>query len=180
MNKQIIEEEIKSLPLHEYAFLKPEDVVFSQEVRGICEGNSCGAYGSCWACPPALGSIEECRQRCLQYKDAFLFTTATKVKNSFDMQGWLEARKEHEKLTDQVGEVFRKHSINPLILSTEGCTVCKKCTYPDEPCRFPNKMYPATEGYGILVMQQAQLCNVAYNNGVNTVTYFSMVFFNSK
>jgi hypothetical protein len=40
-------------------------------------------------------------------------------------------------------------------------------------------MYPATEGYGILVMQQAKVCNIKYNNGVDTITYFSMVFFNT-
>ena len=179
MNKNIIEE-IKLIPIHEYTFLKPEDIVFSDEVRTLCEKNSCGMYGTSWACPPAIGSVEECRKQCIQYEDVFLFTTATTVKSSYDMQGWLDARKEHEKLTDQVGKVFRDNYENPLILSTEGCTVCKNCTYPNEPCRFPDRMYPATEGYGILVMKQAQLCNIKYNNGPNTVTYFSMILFNQR
>jgi hypothetical protein len=39
-------------------------------------------------------------------------------------------------------------------------------------------MYPATEGYGIMVMQMAPALNINYNNGANTVTYFSMVLFN--
>ncbi|NLZ93247.1 MAG: DUF2284 domain-containing protein [Firmicutes bacterium] len=175
-----IEAEIKLLPIHEYAFLKSEDLVFSEEVRILCEKNQCGMYGTCWACPPAIGSIEECRKQCMQYEDGFLFTTATKVKNRFDMQGWLDARKEHEKLTDQVVKIFRAHYKDLLILSTEGCMVCKNCTYPDEPCRFPDRMYPATEGYGILVMQQAKLCSIKYNNGPNTVTYFSLILFNRR
>ena len=178
MSKFSIEQEIKLLPIHEYAFLKPEEVIFSEEVREICEGNSCGMYGTSWACPPAVGSLEECQKQCLEYEDTFIFTTATQIKNSYDVQGWLEARIQHEKLTDKVGEVFRKYTKSPLILSTEGCNVCKSCTYPNEPCRLPEKMYPATEGYGILVMEQAQLCGIKYNNGINTVTYFSMIFFN--
>ena len=111
MSKFSIEQEIKLLPIHEYAFLKPEEVIFSEEVREICEGNSCGMYGTSWACPPAVGSLEECQKQCLEYEDTFIFTTATQIKNSYDVQGWLEARRQHEKLTDKVGEVFRKYAI---------------------------------------------------------------------
>lgn len=177
MNQKNIEDAIKHLPIHEYTFFKSEDVVFSDEVRSLCEKNSCGMYGTSWACPPAVGTVDECREQCGQYKNVFMFTTATKMKSGYDMQGWLSARKEHEKLTDQVAKVFREHYKDPLILSTEGCSVCTSCTYPTEPCRFPDRMYPATEAYGILVMKQAQICNIKYNNGINTVTYFSMIFF---
>ncbi len=34
---------------------------YSSEVRKICEGNSCRSYGTSWACPPAVGTLEECR-----------------------------------------------------------------------------------------------------------------------
>ncbi|WP_459931558.1 DUF2284 domain-containing protein [Desulfosporosinus burensis] len=60
---------------------------------------------------------------------------------------------------------------------TEGCNLCEKCTYPEKPCRFPNRMFPATESFGIMVIQQAPLCNIKYNNGANAITYFSMIFF---
>lgn len=180
MTRVKIEEEIRNLPVHEYAFFDSKDVVFSDEVRSLCEKNACGMFGTSWACPPAVGTVEECREKCGQYKHVFLFTTATKMKSSYDVQGWHDARIEHETLTDQVAKVFRETYEDPLILSTEGCSVCKKCTYPEEPCRFPDRMYPATESFGILVMQQAQRCHIKYNNGINTVTYFSMIFFNER
>jgi predicted metal-binding protein len=159
--------------------MKPADVIFSEEVRDICTQNKCGMYGSSWACPPAVGSVEECKARCLAYEYAFMFTTATKVRNRYDVKGWIHAAREHEKLTDRVADVFRSYDPGSLVLSTEGCHVCKACTYPNAPCRFPDRMYPATEGYGILVMQLAKACNIKYNNGADTITFFSMVFFNA-
>jgi predicted metal-binding protein len=179
MNKQTeIEKELAQLPILEYAFLKPSEIIFSKEVRDLCEGNSCGMYHKSWACPPAVGSVESCMEKCQGYDQAMLFTTATEMASSFDMKGWMRAREEHEALTDQVAAVFRSYDKDALILSTEGCTVCKKCSYPDAPCRFPDRMYPATEGYGIMVMQMAPALNIRYNNGANTVTYFSMVLYN--
>ncbi|WP_343029912.1 DUF2284 domain-containing protein [Alkalibaculum sporogenes] len=177
INTSKLNKELTQLPINEYVFFKSKDVIFSDEVRMICEKNGCGMYGTSWACPPAVDSIQRCKEQCLHYEHAFMFTTATVVKNSYDIQGWIDARREHEKLTDDVAKIFRSYYNNCLILSTEGCSVCKVCTYPNNPCRFPNSMYPATESYGILVMQQAQVCNIKYNNGPNTVTYFSMIFF---
>lgn len=173
-----IKHEITCISIHEYAFLKPDDVIFSDEVRDLCRKNTCGMYGTSWACPPAVGSIEECKAKCLLYKHAFIFTTVSKTKRKFDLEGWKRARIEHEKITDDVAKVFRYHAKESLVLSTEGCLLCKKCTFPDAPCRLPDRMYPATEGFGILVMKQAKECNIKYYNGPNTVTYFSMVFFN--
>jgi predicted metal-binding protein len=174
-----IQRDIEQLSIHEYAFMNSTDVIFSKEVRDLCKQNKCGMYASSWACPPAIGSLDDCKARCSAYRHAFMFTTATKVKKRYDFQGWIQARKEHEKLTDHVADIFRFYDADALVLSTEGCLLCKTCTYPDAPCRFPTRMYPATEGYGIMVMQQAKVCNVKYNNGINTVTYFSMIFFNA-
>ncbi|WP_303871077.1 DUF2284 domain-containing protein [Acetobacterium wieringae] len=173
-----IENELTKLPILEFVFFNSAEIIFAHEVRELCEGNSCGMYNTTWACPPAVGSIETCMKKCQAYNKAMLFTTATEMDSSFDMQGWLKARVEHEALTDQVADVFRRFDENALILSTEGCTVCKKCSYPDAPCRFPDRMYPAIEGYGIMVMQMASALKISYNNGANTVTYFSMVLFN--
>jgi predicted metal-binding protein len=174
-----IQNDINRLLIHEHVFMKSTDVIFLEEVRDICKQNKCRMYGSSWACPPAVGSVEECKTRCLAYEHAFMFTTTTKVKSRYDVKGWIHAREEHEKLTDHVADIFRSYDGGSLVLSTEGCLLCKACTYPNAPCRFPNRMYPATEGYGILVVQQAKVCNIKYNNGIDTITYFSMVFFNT-
>jgi len=144
----------------------------------LCEQNACGLFGTSWACPPAVGRVADCKIRCQEYAYAFMFTTVNNLNGQYDMKGWMDARKKHEKVTDTVVSVFRGYDKDLLALSTEGCTLCKKCTYPTAPCKHPDRMYPATEGYGVLVMEQARKYKVKYNNGANTVTYFSLIFFN--
>ncbi|MFQ6804175.1 MAG: DUF2284 domain-containing protein [Lachnospiraceae bacterium] len=33
-----------------------------------------------------------------------------------------------------------------LILSNEGCDLCSECTYPEAPCRFPDRSHGSIEG----------------------------------
>jgi hypothetical protein len=63
-----IQNDIDRLSIHEHAFMKSTDVIFSEEVRDICKQNKCGMYGSSWACPPVVGSVEECKAQCLAYE----------------------------------------------------------------------------------------------------------------
>jgi predicted metal-binding protein len=175
---QNLSQDIEGLPIHESVFMRSKEVIFSDQVRSLCEQNRCGLFGTSWACPPAVGSVTACKKRCLKYKQAFMFTTVNDLKSQYDMEGWTLARKKHEKVTDAIVNVFRSYDKNLLVLSTEGCLLCKNCTYPDTPCKHPDRMYPAIEGYGIMVIQQARKSNMQYHNGVNTVTYFSMIFFN--
>ena len=71
-----IEEELSGFPICEYAFLRTEELPFSEKVRYICR-TECPRYGKSWACPPAAGSVEECRKRCLVFEGGFLFTTVS-------------------------------------------------------------------------------------------------------
>lgn len=64
-----------------------------------------------------------------------------------------------------------------LAFGCEGCELCEKCTYPDAPCRFPDRAYPSVEACGINVMQLAKDVGVKYNNEPNTVTYFCLILF---
>jgi len=175
--EEIISKEKGNLNIHEYAFMKANTVIFSDEVRRLCEKNVCGMYGTSWACPPAVGSVEECKNRCADFENAFMFTSLATLNKKYDMVEWGETRLVHESITEQVAQIFRDEFKESLILSTEGCNICEKCTYPEKTCRFPNRMFPATESFGIMVIQQAPLCNIKYNNGPNAITYFSMIFF---
>ena len=56
-----IEEVLSGFPICEYAFLRPEELPFSEKVRYICR-TECPRYGKSWACPPAVGTVEACRK----------------------------------------------------------------------------------------------------------------------
>ncbi|HWR07084.1 DUF2284 domain-containing protein [Sporomusa sp.] len=177
--EEIILQEKENLGIHEYAFIQSDQVIFSDEVRQLCEQNVCRMYGTSWACPPAVGSIEACRAKCAQFENAFIFTTLAKLTPRYfpDMNEWREARIIHEAITEKAASIFRSEFSTILTLSAEGCLICKSCTYPEKACRFPERMFPATEGFGILVVEQAKECGIKYNNGPHTISYFSMIFF---
>ena len=64
-----------------------------------------------------------------------------------------------------------------LLLSNEGCGRCKKCTYPDSLCRFPEHLHHSIEGYGFQIYELAKAAGIKYNNGENTVTFFGGLLF---
>ncbi|WKY44605.1 DUF2284 domain-containing protein [Eubacteriaceae bacterium ES2] len=173
-------EQIKKTDVYQIGLTKPSKITYLQEIRDICKGNSCRQYGSTWACPPAVGTIEECKKRCMQFDDMIVFTGRFMLKNSFDYRGMLTSMSDFKQIARELESVVKPYLKKYLVLSNEGCGICKTCTYPDEPCRFPDKIHHAIEGYGILVNDLAKTAGVNYNNGENTVTYFGALLCNSS
>ena len=60
--------------------------------------NKCGMYGSSWACPPAVGSVEECVAECLTYTQAFMFYKSNKKSIIvYNVKEWIQAAIETRK-----------------------------------------------------------------------------------
>ncbi|MCD8132303.1 MAG: DUF2284 domain-containing protein [Clostridiales bacterium] len=175
---EIIAEKQKELKIHQFGFMGTDQLSIQQGVRDLCEMNSCGRYGNSWSCPPAVGTLEECRSRIMQYKNVFVYTTKHDLEDSYDFEGMMAGKDAHEEISRKVAAYFR--SLVPgdlLILSGDGCARCATCTYPDAPCRFPGEVCPTVESYGVEVYRVAQTLNINYINGKNTVTYFSCILF---
>ena len=150
---------------------------FEPEIRRICQSNGCGNYGTSWACPPAIGTLEECRQRCMQYSHMLLFSGCFELEDSFDFEGMTVGMKNFKTMTETFDRLAGGILDRYLLLSNEGCGRCSRCTYPDAPCRFPDKLYHSIEGYGFHVGHLAQCAGIRYNNGPNTVTFFGAILF---
>ncbi|MCI8853457.1 MAG: DUF2284 domain-containing protein [Lachnospiraceae bacterium] len=176
MNKEAWETSIAPFPICEYAWIAVKDIPFLSQVRYICE-TECPRYGTSWSCPPAVGTVEECRERCLAYEGAFLFTTMAEVTDISDLEETLRTRKEHEEVTRQVGALMGEQCERVLILSTESCANCETCTYPGAPCRHPDRMFPCIESYGILVTELAERNGISFLSGGNIVVWFSLIFY---
>ncbi len=175
--EQAILQNREALNIHECAFLKSNQVTFAKGVRSLCERNACGMYGKSWACPPGAGSVEHCAAQCGEFQNAMVFTSRNPLREKHDVKEWIEAGRAHEAITEKVAGIFRAKFDKVLVLSTEGCMVCESCAYPNQECRFPERMFPAVESFGLDVGQLAMTSGVKYFNGPNTVTYFSLVFF---
>ena len=171
-----IEGIIAAYPVCQYAFLKPEEIEFPERVRIICE-TECPRYNTTWACPPGVGEVEECRRRCLSFQDVLLVTTLAEVSDTSLMEETLKTREGHEKVMRGLCRDMKKAGFRVLPLSTESCDICPDCTYPKAPCRFPDKMIPCVESYGILVTAAAERAGIDFFYDSGTVTLYWMIFF---
>jgi predicted metal-binding protein len=159
---------------HEYAVISTGDLNFSVAIVKMCEVNTCGNYNRSWSCPPAIGTLEDLKKRITAFQKAFVFTTKQDLEDSFDYEGMMAAKANHDKLTRELHEKFGK--TNP-VFGAGGCKLCESCAFP-EPCRFPDKIYSSIEAAGINVTELSRTAGIKYNNGANTITYFSMILFN--
>ena len=91
-----------------------------------------------------------------------------------DLEATLATRAPHEKITRQVRDILRQYSSDVLTLSTEACAICEHCTYPNAPCRNPDRMFPCVESYGIVATDLAEKNGIEFYNG-NLVTWFSVL-----
>jgi predicted metal-binding protein len=160
---------------HETGVIETSALVFSPELYDTCRTNVCGNYGKSWTCPPAVGSLNEQRDKILRWKQALVFTTTFDLEDSFDVEGMGEARRIHNRLTL---DICGKFSPNP-VYGAGSCGVCPACAYPS-PCPFPGQVVSAVEAAGINVTELSRSAKLKYNNGPNTVTYFSMILFDEN
>ena len=178
MDKNAFEQALSELPVYFYAYIDPKELEFNQRIRWICQ-NECPMYGKTWACPPGVGEVDQCKAKCLTYKNCLLIGTITEVNDVADMQETLDTRPAHEKVTNQVRDLMREQGVIPYILSTEACAICTRCAYLDGlPCRMPGKMHPCVESHGINIIPTLESQGLEFHYGTNIVTWYSLLFFN--
>ena len=137
-------------------------------------------YNKTWACPPAVGTVDQCRCKCLNYENCLLVGTISEVEGDYCMEKSLATRPEHEAVTNQIRQLFRDQGIEPYILSTEACAVCDRCAWLDgEPCRYPERMHPCLESHGINIIPTLEENGLEFNFAADVITWYSLLFFNS-
>lgn len=177
MDMEKLEAGLAELPLYGYFFLDPKELEFSDRIRWICE-HECPMYGKTWACPPGVGSVPECRDKCMGYGNCLMIATITEVDDIASMEQTLATRPAHEKVTNQVRDLMRELGEKPYVLSTEACSLCERCAIADGlPCRLPGKMHPCVESHGINLIPVLERCGMAFQYGENVVTWISLLFY---
>ena len=178
MDRNRLDGELSQLPLYVYEYIDPRELEYSQRIRWICS-NECPMYGKTWACPPGVGTVEHCAKKCLSYKSCLMISTITEISSIANIEEALATRAPHEAITNQVRDLMRQQGVEPYILSTEACALCRRCAYLDgEPCRYPEKMHPCVESHGINVIPTLEKLGLDFQYGDNIVTWFSLLFFN--
>ena len=173
----VFEKYLNDSDIWEYRLIPAQQIPFSQAVADACQTNQCGKYGTCWTCPPAAGHFTQWQQRVLQFQTAAVFTCKYPLEDCFDFEGMIMGQQKTMESLYHITDDLRKSGVCYLALGCEGCSLCPQCTYPDAPCRFPERATVSVEACGIDVVSLSRNIGIKYNNGPNTVTYFCIILF---
>ena len=177
LDLNMLEQELARLPLYFYSYIDPKTLEFSQRIRYICSAE-CPMYNKTWACPPAVGEVQQCQEKCLGYAHCLLIGTVAEVQDIANIEETLATRPAHEEVTGLVRELIRQQNVEPYILSTEACAVCEQCAWLEgKPCRHPDKMHPCVESHGINLISTLEENGLEFQYGENIVTWYSLLFF---
>lgn len=155
------------------AALDPATIELKAEVRAMCADNSCGQYDKCWSCPPGCGELTECAQRIAGYRTGLLVQTVGVLEDSMDVETMMDIGVGHKAHFQDLYAALCREYPGMLALGAGCCTQCAVCSYPDAPCRFPDKMVSSMEAYGMMVADVCQKNGLAYFYGPNTIAYTS-------
>lgn len=175
MDEKALSAQLSELPLVCAEFFDTVELEFSTRIRQVCR-QECPMYGTSWACPPAVGSVEDCEARCRSFPRGLMIASIQEA-DLTDMAAALATRAPHEELTRQVRDLVEAQGQQTLTLSTESCARCAHCTYPDAPCRHPDQMFPCVESHGIVVTALAERHGIDFYAGNDLVTWFSLILF---
>ena len=176
MDRERLEAQLAAFPLYAYAFIKPDELVFSDRVRYIC-AHECPRYNTSWACPPAVGTMEECRLRLTRFPEGLMIATIAEADDVSEPGASLPAREDHERITREIRSIVLEQASEAMTLSAGSCARCARCAWPDAPCRHPESMSPCIESHGVLVTDLAERHGVDFMAGGNLVTWFSLILY---
>ncbi|MCL2163212.1 MAG: DUF2284 domain-containing protein [Oscillospiraceae bacterium] len=130
----------------------------AETLRGYCKDNVCGSYGVDWTCPPAVGEPEQCVARVRRYMRAIIVQYEEPLKDYSDKAEIARIRSHFKELMRGFLPIVRSSYPSVLPLGAGGCGLCEECTYPDSPCRHPDKMIQSLSGFCV---NAQRACDIA-------------------
>jgi len=156
-----------------FAKLDISTLEFMQEIRDMCNPKQCKNYNTSWSCPPACASLEEMRDRVKNYTTGILVQTVGEIEDSLDWDGIMEAGARHKENFGKMRVKLNKKYPSLFAMGAGECKICETCTYPENPCRFPEKMEVSMEACGLFVSKVCKDNNLVYNYGPEYIAFTS-------
>jgi predicted metal-binding protein len=147
---------IKQHGFTDYKWIVPrEDIIVSQWVRFHCRFG-CKNYGKNGSCPPAVPSVDECREMIYEYKNAIIFHFSIQ---SEDNEYYLKLLL---RLYELERAVFLAGYYKAFLMQYSSCILCKDCPAEGarEKCVNKMKSRPGADAMGIDIYQTAH--NLGY------------------
>lgn len=148
---------------------------FDPRVREMCAADRCHLYGRCWSCPPYCGTLEEVETKARKYKRGILLQSTGQMEDDFDYAAIESTMKRQHRQFANLVSVVRREYPGCLPMGSGGCPVCRVCTCPEAPCRFPERAIPSMEAYGLLVSKVCTDSGLGYNYGPKTITFTACI-----
>lgn len=145
------------------------------EVRDMCAADKCRSFGKSWACPPGCGDIEAYQRMIDEKTTCYVAQTVRELEDEFDVETMIEASEENRRRFEKLHGVLERCAPEARVLASGTCTICATCTYPDAPCRFPDRRLVSMEAAGLVVGDVCISAGVPYNHGKNTIAYTGCV-----
>ena len=146
---------------------------FLQDVRDMCNAGRCRDYGTSWSCPPACPPLGEIRETVKGYSGGILVQTVGDLEDSYDWQGIIDTGGRHKANFAHMRSKLDKAFDSVLAMGAGTCRICEKCSYPNELCRFPDKMEVSMEASGLFVSKVCTDNGLAYNYGADKIAFTS-------
>ena len=156
-----------------WAALDIATIELKPDVRDMCA--SCRLYDKRWSCPPGCGSLEDCAENVKKYTHGTLVQSVGDIEDGFDFEAMRDIEAAHKARFAKLHLQLSEQNIPHLPLGAGACVMCADCTYPDAPCRFPEKMVSSMEAYGILVLEACKKNNLQYYYGSEKMAYTSCI-----
>ena len=153
---------------------------FLSEVRDMCRADRCRNYGKSWSCPPACGDLAFWTERAKRYDSGLLLQTVGEIEDSYDFEGMQAVSALNKQQVDALADALHAADADFLLMAAGTCKRCEKCTYPDAPCRFPDKLFPSMEACGLFVSQVCRDNGVDYYYGSDRIAYTCCLLYNKE
>jgi predicted metal-binding protein len=154
-----------------WAPLDTATIELKPQVRDMCAANTCGQYGKRWSCPPGCGRLEECAEKLRPFPGGILVQTCGSIEDSFDFEAMQQVEDLHKAHFSKMQDALLKKGIRFLALGAGCCTLCPNCTYPDAPCRFPDRAVASMEAFGMVVLEVCRANGLPYYYGADKIAY---------
>lgn len=176
-SKMDSEPNFKEFKIKVVAAPKP-DIHTISTCRKLCRQNRCGTFNTNWGCPPGVGTEEDCLGLIHQYSKSVLIYRRFENVNMKDLEFIDKCAHEHQDMVRKMASAMNKAGYKDILpIADGGCKYCGECTYPDEPCRFPEQMIPSVSGFGIIMEEYLQSQNMDFKFENNAFTLYGMILF---
>jgi predicted metal-binding protein len=143
---QTIETIARQHGCEDFAWISGVDVQVRQWVRFKCTFG-CDTYGKKGGCPPAVPSIEDCREFFSEYERILVLHLAVKLAHPDDRKAW--SRKKNLELLALERAAFLAGFHKAFLLFMDECRICNDCPGTRAECRSPQLARPCPEALGV-------------------------------